>query len=502
MLMRKIRCLYLFVVCPLLSIGLLAFLLEAHSALSSGVELDYGEGIVLWQAAHVTDWPVAYHSVNIPPYLVFHYPPIFHLVSRAFSLLTGNLLFAGRLVSALSLIGVSLLMGGLAWKCLPPVPPAARRLGAATSGLLIFTLPSSPWACFMRVDALAMFFSFSAITLFVFGRHRPYMIYVSFLLFAAAAFTKQTMLAAPSACILLLYLENRRLLIRVALVTGALGCAPVILLQALTKGEFLENIVSYNRNSFLLGQLTRLQVEHVVGSGPVLAAALVLPVLCLLHVRSVSSFPRRILAFLRYSLFTRCFTVIAIVLLLASVVSITAGKQGANYNYFFEIDLLGSLAAGLFLGWLMGQRTLASEVSSCCALLVTVSFALQATRIEPILYSAIDSLRRPQIDHGAAEVVGLLKSTTGRVYSEDMTILYEAGKPFEAEPAIITCLALRGQWDESPFVHEIEAGRFSIIVVNSDLGNRDHYSPRVARAVESHYLSRRRVGSFVLYEPR
>ena len=90
-----------------------------------------------------------------------------------------------------------------------------------------------------------------------------------------------------------------------------------------------------------------------------------------------------------------CSTLIATVLMLAIAVSLTVGKQGANYNYFLEIDLLVSLGAGLLLGWLMRHRTNTSAVSYCCALLVTVSFALHATRIEPFLYKAINAIRRP-----------------------------------------------------------------------------------------------------------
>ena len=502
MVMRRIRRLYLFIVCPLLVIAFLVFLIDARAALSSGAELDYGEGIVLWQAAHVTDWPAAYHDVSVAPHLVFHYPPAFHLAARAVSALTGDLLFAGRLVSILSVLGVSLIIGALTWTCLPLGHPTARWLGSATGALLIFTLPAWHWSCLMRVDSMAMFLSFLAIALFVLGGRRPPVIYLCFVLFVAAVFTKQTMVAAPVACLLLLFLEDWRLMIRAALFAGSLGCGTVVLLQVVTKGEFLHNIIGYNRNPFSVGQLFRLQAEHLVGSGPAVAAALVLPILYLLHVRSASSLLRRMRTLLRHSLFTRCSILTATVLMLALAVTITAGKQGANYNYFFEVDLLASLGAGLFLGWLMRHAASTSAVTYCCALLVTISFALHATRIEPSLYSSIDAFRRPAVDQGNDEVVRLLRTTPGRVYSEDMTVLYKAGKPVEAEPAIVTCLALRGQWDESSLVQDIEAGRYSIIVVTSDLENRDRYSPRVASAIEQRYLVARRLGTFVLYQPR
>ncbi|HEU4766704.1 MAG TPA: hypothetical protein VFS77_04995, partial [Pyrinomonadaceae bacterium] len=85
--------------------GVAAFVFQAGFALTTGAEIDYGEGIVWWQAAYVTDWKYAFRPIESYPHIVFHYPPLFHLVSRALAKLTGDLLMAGRLTSILSLIG-------------------------------------------------------------------------------------------------------------------------------------------------------------------------------------------------------------------------------------------------------------------------------------------------------------------------------------------------------------------------------------------------------------
>ena len=458
---------------------------------------------MLWQAAHVTDWPAAFHSVNTSPWVVFHYPPLFHLASRALQFVTGNLLSAGRLVSVLSLLSICLLMTALSWKGLAPVASrSARALGALTSGLLIFTLPAWPWACLMRVDSLALLFVFSGLTLFVCGRRKPWMIYLCFLLFVAAIYTKQTMLAAPSACGLLLYLENRRLLLRAAGAALAAAVSVLVLLQTLTHGGFLQNIVGYNMNRFVPGQLLRLQVQHFEAAGPVLAAALLLPAMYLLGRNAGFSPERRLRLLLERNLFTRCSVVVATTLAFAWVISITVGKQGAAYNYFFEIDLLSSLGAGLFAGWVLQERAGNGRMEGYFAVFLTLCLAFQATRVETPLYEAIDAIRRPHSEQVSADLVQFLKSVPGRVYSEDMTVLPEAGKAMEAEPAIVTALALHGQWDETPFVRQIETGTFAVIVVNSSLENKERFTPRVARAVLNRYQPVRRIGKFVLYEPR
>src|SRR5687767_15780557 len=79
-----------------LAAGALAFVLQSAIAIRTDSELDYGEGIVLWQAANVTNWKRAFHPIEEYPHIVFHYPPLFHLTSRAVAPFTSTLLQAGR----------------------------------------------------------------------------------------------------------------------------------------------------------------------------------------------------------------------------------------------------------------------------------------------------------------------------------------------------------------------------------------------------------------------
>ncbi|HZN05610.1 MAG TPA: hypothetical protein VFB65_02450, partial [Pyrinomonadaceae bacterium] len=75
-----------------LAAGAVAFVLQSAIALRTDAELDYGEGIVLWQAANVTNWKKAFRPVEEYPHIVFHYPPLFHLTARAVAPVTSTLL--------------------------------------------------------------------------------------------------------------------------------------------------------------------------------------------------------------------------------------------------------------------------------------------------------------------------------------------------------------------------------------------------------------------------
>src|SRR5262245_37958797 len=65
-------------------------------------ELDYGEGIVMYQATKVTDLKAAYKPINEYPFVVFHYPPVYHLTVRAFAAFSTNLITTGRWISIMS----------------------------------------------------------------------------------------------------------------------------------------------------------------------------------------------------------------------------------------------------------------------------------------------------------------------------------------------------------------------------------------------------------------
>src|SRR3974390_3347359 len=115
--------LYLALLTACLLLSLAAFLVSGWRALRNPFQLNYGEGIVIWQAQHVTHFQEAYRDVRQFPHLVFHYPPVFHLTARLAVNLTGDLLTAGRLVSLLAALGISLLSGALVWEALPRVYP-------------------------------------------------------------------------------------------------------------------------------------------------------------------------------------------------------------------------------------------------------------------------------------------------------------------------------------------------------------------------------------------
>lgn len=485
-----------------LTAGAAAFLFQSDIALRTHSEIDYGEGIVLWQAANVTSWKHAFHSVDEYPHIVFHYPPLFHLTSRVVARFTGDLLMAGRLTSILSLAGTCLIGALLtAWALPPGRSPYARFIGALTAGTLVFTTPMWSWASLMRVDALGIFLSVCGVALFVSARRRPWLAFLSFLFFVAAVYTKQTFLAAPIACFALALIENARRAMQLFVFATALGLAVLAMLYIATDGFILYHLIVYNQNPYFPEWILPRLANHFSNLiGPLLFSA-IFPV-ALVH-RRHGRIIRKLRIILRRTVFERCVVVVALYFWFSTlIVAATISKQGASDNYFLEMDVVACLLSGLFVGWLLRRVTFEPR-RGFLVLQIIVMFILfvQCSDNWRTASGLFQTMAHPTFDR-SAEVVSFIRELPGPVYSEDMVILMQAGKEVPAEPAIITALAADGKWDESGFVTRIRNGEFSAVVIRHSMDNRGRFSAAVARAVEERYYPINDFAPFKVYLPR
>ena len=496
---------YLLVLWAILLGRVAAFLARGWGVLHYPFELDYGEGVLIWQAQHVTNLTQAYRSITQFPHVVFHYPPLYHLMSRLVEPATGDLLVAGRLVSVLSTLGVGALSGLIVWSALPRrMPRSVRATGAVAGAALCFSVDSLGWAFYMRVDIFAVFLEFAGIYLYLQGSRRPQLEYAAFFCFFLALYTKQTMIAGPLACgIVALLIEPGRAVKQIGFLAACAGMTMAALVL-MTRGHFFQNLFLYNRNPMSLASLVSILRPNVLAMGPMAAAAAGLPVAFLAGLLARRSGRlARFRAAMRHSPIHRLAAVGGLFLLFAMGVSLTAAKVGASQNYMLEWNLAACpLAALLFadvLYWWRRQRRLQPAFVAILLSPILYAHAFGGFPLNSSLYEDPDGSGR---EHAAA-VLERIRQVEGPVYSTDMVLLYRAGKALAAEPAIISVLAEHGQWDDTPFVNRIESGYFGLIVSSRfPLSERLMFSPAVEAAIERAYEPRERIGAYTLYRPR
>ena len=468
-------------------------------------ELDYGEGIVLWQAAHVSTLTQAYHPITQYPYIVFHYPPLYHAVSLAVSKLTGDLLLAGRLVSWLSTLGICLTLAWIVYRSLPArAPKIAKTGGAILAAALPCGLKPMDWAQLMRVDMLALWLTFAGLAVFILGKTAASR-YAAFVLFIAALYTRQTLIAAPLACLTVAAILNFRQAIKLLGFVVVLGAAVMSWLLLATHGQILLHIFLYNQNPFSVRRAITYEDQNLQWTLPLLALAGAAAVGSILDV--ARAFRARKLVPLQARLATSTYRVALLTLtvhfLLSAVLSLAIGKVGSNINYFLECDLSACALAGLLVGRLIWGSRRTAWVAPATAVAYLLPLLLIAQQAETGIHSlptASISQERADYIRSSEALVDILRASPEPVMSENMTLLYRAGKQVPFEPAIVAGLAEVGTWDETPLIDMIRQRKFSVMIIRQ-LEGSFLYSPGVARAIEENYHPAERYGGYTVYRP-
>ena len=469
-------------------------------------QLDYGEGIVLYQASKIGDPDVAYKPITRYPFVIFHYPPVYHLAVLTLSRLTGNFLVAGRAVSVVSGLLTAATIGLLIFCCLPRRSDLRRRVTAASfAGLLPSLLVVMTWSSFARVDTLALLLGFAGLAVFVLADRRRSWQYAAMACFVVAAFTKQTTIAAAAACLITAALADWRHAIRLTAFACALGGLVLAGLVVATSGEVLRHWFLYNQNTFSVRRMVEGFTENVLLALPAVTLACTYIGLIWNDIARVrrSRRWRRVRAWIVGTRQRRLGLVASIMLMVAVLVALTYGKTGSNFNYFLEWNLVCCVLAGLVVwrcwdrGWLVPLLLFHSPVLPALILVLGLPFGI------PSLLPATPEALRSVATRAQAQrdLVDLVRNARRPVFSEDMWLLLEAGKDIPAEPAIIRELATSGWWDETLFTRLIQDQAFEFVVTHG-LERRQFYTPAVAAAIEESYVETRRIAHYEVYEPR
>jgi hypothetical protein len=491
----------------------LRYLWHAIVAIRYPFGLDYGEGIV-WQQALLIPGPRMYGDITRFPFIVFHYPPVYHLAVRILAATGVDMLAVGRSISVLSALTVGAVVARLAFLASPnSIGRTAKLTGSVVAGLTVFCYdPVVVWSMLMRVDLLAVALSFLAVWCVVTSVGRPWRLYAGAFLFLAAMFTKQTSIAAPLATFPVMLLIDRRRTLAVSAAVLLAGLALLLLLNAYTDGGFLRHIVLYNINRYQFSAV----IDGVLSEWPH-------AVFLLITVIGVASLWRRLASERRWqnldsfkrdvaeNIVVRTALVITLYLIVTTCMIATIGKSGASDNYLIE----GMCVWSVIIGTL---------VASCTDRLIDY-FAGTAPRgqkmIHPflaVLLGWLLALQMMILPTSSGEFlnitpgnVAVLDSLTSRiantqtpVLSDDMVLLLRAGKEVPWEPAIFAELASQGRWDQRLIIDRIEAHAFAMIVTTEPPGTplyASRYLPDVSRAIDAAYPRTEIVAGRTLHLP-
>ena len=486
-------------------------------------QIDYGEGIV-WQQALMILRGEGYSDITRLPFVVFHYPPVFHLLSGLSASALGiEYLAAGRLVSVVSTLGSAMTIGVLIFRAVGSregrMPGLLCAFGAA---LIVFTFaPVAQWSPLMRVDMTAIFLSFLGVYFGLQAPERPRYVYLGALFFLLAMYTKQTAFVAPLAMLIVqMVIRPRLAALGVATALG-LGLMGIFALQLTTDGGFLKHVFLYNINRFEFSRLLPFipsAIHHI----------LYLLIVVYFLIRTFFYFTRREpgsswIEALRHKISSdrldrlRCFGFIYIVLTTLSLIMMA--KVGSNTNYFAEWMFAWSIAIGLFLrppvGFALGAFGLAKRrkpVRDTGASdrpfvrfdypVLVAALLYQAVLVQPPFYQS--TITDVAYQEQQRELLQRVREVSRPVISDNMVVVLQSGKEVVWEPAIFAELAALDQWDEGPFIQMIRSNDFAFFITKGQRGERlfaSRYNAPVAQAIGAAYPRTELLAGYVIHLP-
>ena len=450
-------------------------LLDAVIAIHYPFEISYGEGVV-WQQALLIPGPRAYSVTTALPFIVFHYPPVYHVLVRAIGLWTPDLLMAGRIVSTAATGIFAAAAGGVVFAATGGRVTGAMRIACAVvTGLLLLSLPNIRAIGFlMRVDMAAN--ALGPIALLTAFTGRPGLARTAAALTVAmlAVFTKQTEVAAGLTIFAVLIRIQPRQTIGAALLVGGGGLVLVAVLQWITRGGFLQNIVIYNLNrSDWVGWLARVATER--NNLPLIVAVCTIFALCLGQTGGGLGPDRSRLS-------------LAVMLFFGfNLLSIAAlSKSGSAFNYLNSLYGAGCMVVGIGLAQLLSGPRSGPAIGTALACVLAGWIAVKpARRLEAFLDT--------QAPEQQAALVQRIATAAKPVASDDLVLTLRAGRTVLFEPAIVTELAITGRWDEQPLIDLINEGGVGFAISEGESLDDARRSPGVLAAMRGAFPQTRQI---------
>lgn len=439
------------------------YLLYAAGHIMYPYDYDAGEGLILSRAWILAHGGNVYGPISQEPYFVMNYPPVFEGLVALMMKLCGPGLWIGRLLSVASAGGTAYFL----YRCARNL--SGLVLPSAVAGLMYFaSCWLTSWSVIGRIDTFGVMCAVAGLTVMTrpgdgSGRRKAVGAAV---LFSLALFTRQSLIAAPLACVLASLGGGprrgdggQRLTFLAAMVLIPL--AAVTLLMVATHGEFFRHTVIYTMGEYDIAEFGRWMGEYLNLHGVVTALVLIFSIV------GWRKEPLRLpILFWGLSL----------------AVSLTAGKEGSSINYFLEFWAASCLLTGLMLGEL--ARDTGGTWSRVAGPAVVGVLLIQ---ILVLHYRTDFNAVRDTYRQSSRMLTRYIQQTPGEVLSEYTGYLVTNGKTPVYQPFSMTQLAERGIWDEGPLIEDIKRQRFGLIIMTNVGKAYGRWSAAMQAAVDARY---------------
>jgi hypothetical protein len=427
-------------------------------------QFDYEEGNVLNAAVRINAGLNPYPAPGTWPVVLSPYGPIPYLISARVLRSRAPEFFRPRITILISTLVVACEI----------VLLASTFSGSVVLGIsfgaFFLTLPLvQQWAPLLRVDLMGLAFTLAGLVMFF---RLPRLPYAPPLFFALALLCKVTFLAAPVTWAMILIQRKRWQELAFGVLAGAavLG-ANFAALEWSTHGAFLFHQFGTHVDAFS-GTNYRLHAFQLLRETSLLVA---LSLIGMHRARSLSA-P-------------------FIYLLVASLDTVTALKQGSASNHFLELTAVLCIASAAGLCEIRKRQRLpwasAGLVILCAAILAAQALANRAC------YSS------QGVVDGCPQAYAYIRDHN-RVLSENVGALVVTGRPvLLSNPFVYAQLVRRGKWPNAQVERMLQEGNADLVILGKPSVRDQRWSqPALTALAANYHLTRRFVcaDAMVAYE--
>lgn len=413
-------------------------------------QLDYGEGIVLWFIRQLAHGQSIYNPLG-EPYVSSNYPPVFMLIAAPFDVWFGTSYIWGRTLNFAAIVIVSALIARLVRG--ETASPRASWL----AGLFFFgSTFVYHWTPLLRVDMPGMVFTMAGVVCvwawerrtLADGQSHLWLPVLAGMFFLLALYTKHSLLFAPAAATVAIFLRNKRAAIVFALALGIVGGAIFVWMEMVTRGGWSFGLIASNATVWTTRVFVPLLSSFFVTYSVLLGLG-------------AWSWVQRVWR-------RRKIGVLEIYAVAALFSIALAGREGAWENYFFEAIAMTCV----FAGFTIAQWQSASRWNWVLPALLLVQLALFWDQHDPRIAENLFAETRA----GNENIARLIQQANGTVISEDMGLLVTNGKPVAYYTFPYSTLARAGKWDQHWEIENLRAGNFPrVILMQGTRTDVDHF---------------------------
>lgn len=408
-------------------------------------ELSPPESVVSAQSLMLAHDGTLYYDLKHYPFTVCAYMPSFYWLESGLIRAGLSAFPAGRWISVAAFLGLIALCGRLALLYTDDRNAAwVASLLAASSSLL------GSWGTIGQVDMLAAFFALAAFYNYSrFEVRGANSLWIAGVYAALAVFTKQTMIAAPAAIFLCLWMRDRKKALWFGVLLGGGFTAAALVINVALDGRFFANTVFANMNPFSAAKFLA-QFRYFISISFGMLAIVVVSLGRMLRGRALAP---------------------CVYLILAALVFLgTAAKVGSDTNYQIESTLLLAVCAAIGLHQLdFFQLYFARSKSWVTLLLIPLALHLAiGYRVSAnVLLSRLmnEKLFRAEIE----QLKPYVQPSGGLVLSTDFNAMVRLRQRMDVEPLIYNLLVSVHRVDPEPVRRDLARGAFSTVILSEDV---------------------------------